>query len=262
MQVVVCAQDVSLGYQHSPVIQGFNAEITAGQIIGILGPNGAGKTTLLRSLLGLLPPIAGQLSVLGQAPPNCGNVEIGYVPQSLPQLHAAISGHSLLAATIRGNRWGWPRLTPTEKFELDRVIELVGAGAYIARPFMQLSGGEQRRILLAQALLNHPTLLLLDEPLANLDPTYQHQFIQLLENLRQHTTLTLLLTSHDLNPLVNMLTQVLYLAQGNAVIGAVEDIITSEVLSAVYGSAIEVIQYNGRFFITHSVTGQSENVCC
>lgn len=259
---IISAHNLTVGYDlKSPVIRGFSGDIAAGQFVGVFGANGAGKTTLLRCILGLLPPLAGELKVLGKSPRH-GHANIGYLPQGLPNLHIGVSGAAILAATMRGQHWGLPILSRAEREEIKDVVAYVGATAYIDKPFMQMSGGERRRLLLAQALLGKPQLILLDEPLANLDPHYQYTLIELLARIQKELNITLLLTAHDMNPLIGIMTQVLYLAQGKAVLGSVDAVLTNEVLSNLYGSPIEVIQQAGRVFVLHSKTGQAENVSC
>lgn len=260
MNVSIKVDRFNVGYPNHEVITDFTGAIETGQFVGIFGANGTGKTTLLNAILGLVP-FTGELLVLG-CPPRRGNNEIGYLSQIIPNLHVNISGYALLAASVSGDRLGLPLLFKRQREEIDLIVSFVGAEHYIHRPFAKLSGGEQRRLLLAQALLGKPRLLLLDEPLANLDPHHQFHLIQLLQNIQKELGITILLTSHDVNPLLNVMTQVLYLAKGKGVIGSVNAIITSEVLSGLYGSPIEVIQQEGRIFVIHRSTGQIENVSC
>lgn len=257
----IYAEHLSLAYHSHKVIEDCSFRIQLGQFIGIFGANGAGKTTLLRSLLGLIPIERGRLLVLDKIPGR-GHLAIGYVPQNLPVLNVAISGFALLAASINATRLGLPWLSKAQRMEINRVIHTIGAENYAHRPFMELSGGEKRRLMIGQALLGKPRILLLDEPLANLDPHYQHLLIDLLNKLRQELGLTLLVTAHDVNPLLGVMNQVLYLAKGRAVLGSVEEVITSETLSSLYGSKIEVLRQNGRVFVMHASTGQAENVSC
>ncbi len=259
---IITAKNLAIGYDpQCPVIQQFDATIASGQFIGVFGANGAGKTTLLRSLLGLIKPLAGELSIMGHTPKR-GDARIGYMPQAIPNAQTTMSGKTILAATIRGHRWGLPRLSQSERHAIDHVVVFVGAEDIVNRPFAQLSGGERRRLLLAQALLGNPTILLLDEPLANLDPHYQHLLIDLLSRVHKQFAITVLLTAHDINPLLGTMTQVLYLAAKKAVIGDVDQIVNNTVLSHLYGSPIEVFKHQGRVFVMHSNTGQVENASC
>ncbi len=155
MNPVIQANDVTIGYKNHPVIHHFSGEIDAGQFVGIFGPNGAGKTTLLLTLLGLVPPLAGQLTVLGTTP-ACGHMDIGYVPQSLTQLNVGISGYALLEATINGGQFGVPRVSRQQHAAISEVIEQVGAAAYAHRPFMQLSGAAQKAAIAGSSSFIRP----------------------------------------------------------------------------------------------------------
>lgn len=258
---ILHANNATLGYPGYPVIEDFSGDIEAGAFLGIFGPNGAGKTTLLQCLLGLIKPLKGSLTVLGETP-HSGNAQIGYVPQALPKLNIPISGRALLQSTVKGTRFGLPLLSPNEKAQIEHAIELMGAQGYADRPFMSLSGGEKRRLLIAQALLGNPIILLLDEPLANVDPHYQNTLVELLDDVRREQNITVLLTAHDINPLIKVMTKILYLAEKKAVIGTVDEVITSNTLTQLYGTPIEVIRHDGRLFVMHSTTGKTENVVC
>lgn len=257
----VIAENLTLGYKHHPVIENFSANIEMNAFVGIFGPNGAGKTTFLQSVLGLIKPLSGKLRVIGQAPES-GNVNIGYVPQGLPNIHISISGRALLKSSIKGNYFGLPILSSESRAQVEEVIDMVDAQHYVDRPFAQLSGGEKRKLLIAQALLGRPSLLLLDEPLANVDPNYQYIIVELLDNIRKKLQITVLLTAHDINPLIKAMTNVLYLADKKAVIGHVEAVIRSDILSQLYGTPIEVIHHDGRIFVMHRSTGKTENAVC
>lgn len=256
---LITAQQLSIGYDpRSPVMQHFDGSIQAGQFVGIFGANGAGKTTLLRTILGLMPPVGGSLQI-EQVTQKAG---IGYMPQSIPSVPSTISGEAILAASIQGNRLGLPWLPAAARQHIAQVVALVEAERLIDRPFAALSGGERRRILLAQALLGNPRLLLLDEPLANLDPHYQHSLVALLSHIHKTQGITILLTAHDINPLLGTMTHILYLAGGKAAIGTVEEVLNNTVLSQLYGSPIEVFTHHGQTFVMHRNTGQIENVVC
>lgn len=256
---LITTQQLSIGYDPGhPVMQDFNGTIQAGQFVGIFGANGAGKTTLLRTILGRMPPIKGRLQI-EEAARTAG---IGYMPQSIPSIPPTLSGKAILAASIQGNRWGLPYVSSTARQHIAHIVALVEAQSLLDRPFAELSGGERRRILLAQALLGNPRLLLLDEPLANLDPHYQRSFISLLSHIHTTQGVTILLTAHDMNPLIGTMTHILYLAGGKAAIGSVEEVVNNQVLSQLYGSPIEVFTHHGQIFVMHSNTGQIENVSC
>jgi zinc/manganese transport system ATP-binding protein len=260
-QPTIFANDLTLGYKNNPVIEHFSGSIEPGAFLGIFGPNGAGKTTLLQCLLGLIKPFSGELSVLGKTP-HAGNKNIGYVPQGLPKLNIPISGRALLQSTIHGTHFGLPILSGKAHQQIEHVITLMKAQDYADRPFMQLSGGEKRRLLVAQALLGSPQILLLDEPLANVDPNHQYALVHMLAEIRKTLNITILLTAHDINPLTDVMTNILYLAQKKAIIGTVSEVIRSDVLSQLYGTPIDVIHHDDRLFVMHRSTGKTENVVC
>jgi zinc/manganese transport system ATP-binding protein len=245
----ITIHQLTLAYGKRDIIRDFNANIECGEFIGIFGPNGAGKSTLLRAILGLASPASGYIHVLGK-PTNKGNAHIGY----MPQMHRPIQGGQLssrtrLLATLNGFHWGLPLSGKKQRAKIDWALATVHASSYADRPFAELSGGERQRILLAQALLDKPKILLLDEPLTNLDPHHQETLIQLIKYIQQELNVTVLFTAHDVNPLLGIMNRVLYLARSNAAIGSVEEIITSEKLTWLYGSPIEVIHYHNRLFV-------------
>src|ERR1700728_3973416 len=166
--------------------------IQQGEFIGLLGPNGAGKTTLMRAILGLLPPRAGSLRVFGR-PPRRGDPQMGYLPQVrtvLPDLQ--VSGFDFIASSVHGERWGLPSLTGADRRMIERTLAAIGAPDLAARPLSDMSGGECHRLLLAQALLGDPQLLLLDEPLISLDYRYQEAVIELVRRLARERHRTVL----------------------------------------------------------------------
>jgi zinc/manganese transport system ATP-binding protein len=216
--------------------------IADGEFVAVLGPNGAGKSTLLRVLLGQLQLSKGRASVLGTAP-RTAKRQIGY----LPQRHAfdattRIRGADLVRLGLDGERWGFP--LPGRNAARDRVDEAigrVGATAYARRPIGELSGGEQQRLLIAEALVARPRILFLDEPLDSLDLPNQTSVTALLNEICRSQQMTILLVAHDVNPLLPHLDRVVYVAGGRIVSGPPEQVITSETLSALYRSTIEVL---------------------
>jgi zinc/manganese transport system ATP-binding protein len=251
----ITAKNLCLGFDAKVLLQNFNAEIQHGEFIGVFGPNGAGKSTFLKAILGLIKPQAGELTLFGQMIQQ-GNTSIGYLPQMRYQLpHTRFNGRAIIGFAKQGFRWGLPNLSRQDKKEINQVIDLVDATGYVDRPFYQLSGGERQRILLAQALLDNPKILLLDEPLANLDPKYQESLLDLVQRLSRQLTITVLFTAHDVNPLLGVMNRVLYLARGNAALGSVQQVITSEQLTQLYGAPIEVIRHQQRLFVISQERG-------
>ena len=247
----VVARDVAAGYGSRAIWSHATFSIPSGSFTAILGPNGAGKSTLIRLILGQIPPISGQLEVLGERPRR-GNPRIGYVPQSSvfdPEL--SIRGRDFVGLGIDGHRWG-VRLTGRAQVAAaaDASISAVGAQEYADRQLGRLSGGEQQRLLLAQALVGNPSLLLMDEPLSHLDVRNQGAIVQLIGEVARERHLTVLLIAHDVNPLLQHIDQVLYVAHGRLAIGKPADIITSETLSEIYSAPVEVLKDRlGRVFV-------------
>jgi zinc/manganese transport system ATP-binding protein len=227
-----------------------NLEVATGEFVAILGPNGVGKSTLIKAMLGILPLSEGRLSVLGRNPGDAGP-EIGYLPQRRsfdPSLR--IRGIDVVRLGSDGDRWGLPVPGGSSLFargrrrrqRVDEVIELVGAEGYAHRPIGQVSGGEQQRLLIAQALVRRPRMLLLDEPLDSLDLPNQASVAALISSISREFAITVLIVAHDVNPIVSYLDGVVYVARGGAVFGPPDEVITSETLSALYETPIEVLR--------------------
>lgn len=239
---------LSLGFGAHPVLAEVSFTIPDGSFVGVLGANGAGKTTLLRALLGLVPVRAGSIRVLDQ-PVRRGNTAVGYMPQTRTAAGYLVDGWSFVASAAGGARWGLPLLSADQRADVHWALDMVDATALARRPMAEMSGGERQRLLLAQALLGRPRLLLLDEPLISLDPHHQQAVVALVSRLQRELGLTVLFSAHDLNPLLGAIDQVLYLANGSAALGSVAEVITAPVLSQLYGSPIEVAHVNGRIFV-------------
>lgn len=234
-------------------------DVPVGEFVAVLGPNGSGKSTLLKALLGLLPS-RGTVEVLG-ARAGRRNNRIGYVPQRRafnPGLR--IRGIDVVALGLDGARWGLPlpwltRLIAPRRFRdrrrrLEQVIDVVGAGEYAHRPIGLCSGGEQQRLLIAQALVRRPKLLLLDEPLESLDVPSQAGISALVRDICRRERVAVIMVAHDVNPILPYLDRVVYLARGAAVSGPPGEVITAEQLSALYGIPIDVLRdRTGRLFV-------------
>jgi zinc/manganese transport system ATP-binding protein len=231
------------------VLKDVSLAIRPGEFIGVLGPNGSGKTTLMRAVLGLLPPSAGTVRVFGVSPQR-GVPRIGYLPQVrtvLPDLR--VRGHHFIASSLHGERWGLPSLTRADRRMIDDTLGLIGARELAKRPLSEMSGGERQRLLLAQALIGKPQLLLLDEPLISLDARHQEVAINVVRKICRERGITVLFSAHELNQLLGTLDRVLYLGSGQAALGTVAEVITAPVLSRLYGTDIEVVRAQGHIFV-------------
>ena len=219
--------------------------IAPGTFVAVLGPNGSGKSTLIKAVLGLLTVTEGRVTVLGRPPGDAG-ADIGYLPQRRsfdPSMR--VRGIDVVRLGADGDKWGvplpWGAAHRARQDRVAEVIDLVGAGAYAGRPIGEVSGGEQQRLLIAQALVRKPRLLLLDEPLDGLDLPSQGAVTSLIADICREFGITVLIVAHDVNPIAWALDGVVYVAGGRAVSGAPEEVITTETLSAIYGSPVEVL---------------------
>ena len=233
--------------------------VAHGEFVAILGPNGAGKSTLIKAVLGLLPLAAGGATVLGR-PPGAANERIGYLPQRRNfDAGTRIRGVDIVKLGLDGARWGVPipglPSRAREAARVAEVIELVDASAYAGKPIGELSGGEQQRLLIAQALVRQPGLLLLDEPLDSLDLPNQAAVAALVRRICREENVAVLLVAHDINPILSYLDRVVYIAGGSAVEGRPEEVISSETLSRLYGAPIEVLHASDGRLV---VVGQPE----
>jgi zinc/manganese transport system ATP-binding protein len=246
---VVALDAATLRVGGRDVLRDVSLAIEAGEFIGVLGPNGAGKTTLMRALLGLLRPASGSVRVFGRTPRR-GDPAIGYMPQthaSVPDLR--VRGFDFIAASVNGERWGVPRLSAAARRRIEQTLSAVGALDLAQRSLSDMSGGERQRLLLAQALLGDPRLLLLDEPLISLDHARQEAVIQQVRTFARARAITVLFSAHELNQLLGVLDRVLYLGNGQAALGTVAEVMTAPVLSRLYGTDIDVVRANGHIFV-------------
>ena len=237
---VVAFENASVAYGRRTVWSDANFSLKAGEFVGVIGPNGTGKTTLLRVLLGQVPLASGHVRVLGK-PPGRGNPAIGYVPQrrSLAS-DLAVRGYDLVLLGLIGHKWGFGPASAAERRAVNEALEAVGASEYADQPVGLLSGGEQQRLLIAQALLTNPRLLLLDEPLASLDIKSQHEIVHLVEDIRLEREMTVMLVAHDLNSMLEMLDGIVFILDGRVIAGSIDAVVRSDVLSHLYDTPVHV----------------------
>jgi zinc/manganese transport system ATP-binding protein len=237
---VVAFEDASVAYGRRTIWSAANFKLATGDFVGVIGPNGTGKTTLLRVLLGQVPLASGRLEVLGR-PPGRGNPAIGYVPQRRSlTLDLAVRGYDLVLFGLIGHKWGFGPASAAERRTVEEALEAVGASDFAEIPVGLLSGGEQQRLLIAQALLTRPRLLLLDEPLASLDIKSQHEIVHLIASIRLERAMTVLLVAHDLNSMLEMLDGIVFILDGRVVAGTIDEVVRSDVLSRLYDTPVHV----------------------
>jgi zinc/manganese transport system ATP-binding protein len=249
MSAVVSVEALGLRFGERVLWDGLSFELQPSEFLAVLGPNGTGKTSLIRILLGLLEPSAGRVLVNG-SPPREGRQHVGYVPQQRAfDRDLALRARDLVRLGLDGHRWGNGRLSSDGRARIDRAIASVGASDYADAPIGRLSGGEQQRLRIAQALVADPALLLADEPLLSLDLAYQHTITGLLDERRRTAGTPVLFVTHDINPVLGLVDKVLYLAPGKWAIGAPDEVLTSETLTELYGTDVDVLRVRGRVVV-------------
>lgn len=241
---IIEAKNAAAGYGGRALWSNADFSICKGEFVAILGPNGSGKTTLFRVLLGLQMPLRGDVSVLGERPRR-GNAKIGYVPQRHTiDPESAIEALEIVRLGTCAGEWGFdtPERAARERAAALAALESVDAAHLAHRPLGGLSGGELQRVFLAQALAGGPELLLLDEPLANMDIRREAELVQLIARIVKERRITALLIAHNINPLLGVLDRVLYIAGGRIATGAPSEVLNSDTLSRLYSSPIEVLR--------------------
>ena len=245
----------TLDYNDRRVWSDLSLEFREPSFVAILGPNGSGKTSLLRAILGLTPLSGGTLEVLGEAPRR-GNPGIGYVPQhqSFDQ-DLPLRGRDLVQLGIDGHRWGLGRPSAADRRQVSAVVEAVEATPYADAPIGRLSGGEQQRLRIAQAIVGDPRLLLCDEPLASLDLHHQQEITNLIGDWQKRTGRTVLFVTHDVNPILNLVDRVLFVVNGRWAMGTPDEVLTSERMTQLYDSHVDVMRVHGRILVVSDSTG-------
>jgi zinc/manganese transport system ATP-binding protein len=230
--------------------------VEPGEFVTILGPNGSGKTSLLKVILGLLPLTRGLVLVNGR-PARRGDQKIGYIPQRVDfDPISPLRGRDLVAFGLDGHRWGPPRGLRHRRRVVDALLDEVDAKAYGHFPLGLLSGGEQQRLRVAQAMATNPAVLLCDEPLLSLDISHQRRVVDLLDRRRREHGTAVLFVTHDINPVLQVTDKLLYILDGTFRLGTPDEVMTSRVLSELYHTDVEVIRRRDRIIVIGSVDSQ------
>jgi len=246
---VVAATDLALRFGDRTLFEGLSFDLESGELLAVLGPNGTGKTSLIRILLGLLEPTAGSV-VLEGCPPRERCHRIGYVPQQRAfDRELGVRGRDLVRLGLDGHRWGFGRLDSAAHAQIASALDEVGAVAYADAPVGRLSGGEQQRLRIAQALVADPVVILADEPLLSLDLAHQRGVVDLLDARRRSAGTPVVFVTHDVNPVLHSVDRVLYLAPGSWAIGTPDEVLTSKTLSHLYGTDVDVLRVRGRVVV-------------
>jgi zinc/manganese transport system ATP-binding protein len=251
---VLAVDGISVRLSGRQILNDVRFSLRRGQFAGLIGSNGAGKTTLLRVILGLTAPTAGEVRIGGRSRARRGAV--GYVPQKIlldPDM--PLRARDLVGLGLDGQRYGIPLPSRSRRERVDEMLLAVGAEKFADARVGNLSGGEQQRVLIAHALISRPQLLLLDEPLANLDIRSEQEVVTLLSRIAKEQQVAVLLSAHEMNPLLPVMDRVVYLAAGRAASGTPDEVVRTEVLSELYGHHVDVIQVHDRILV---VAGRAE----
>jgi zinc/manganese transport system ATP-binding protein len=246
---VLEVDDISVSFSGRTILDGVSFQIRKGEFTGLIGSNGVGKTTLLRVILGLQRADTGRVRVLGESLSGRGR-SLGYVPQKVvldPDI--PIRARDLVALGLDAERYGFRRRTREQRALVDKMLHDVDAERFADARVGSLSGGEQQRVLIAHALISRPRLLLLDEPLANLDPKSVQEIVSLLHRVASDNEVAILLSAHEMNALLPVMDRIVYVTKGRAASGTTDDVVRSEVLSKLYGHHVDVLKLHGRVLV-------------
>jgi zinc/manganese transport system ATP-binding protein len=244
------------------ILRDVSFAVGPGEFTGLIGPNGAGKTTLLRVILGLQDVTQGSVLMkkgageVGGAPRAPRDASIGYVPQKLgiePDMPLRV--RDVVSLGIDGHKFGIRLPSRARRERVDEMLTAVGAEGYADARVGELSGGEQQRVMIAHALIGRPRLLLLDEPLANLDISSEQGIVSVLARLARAEGIAVLLSAHDMNPLMPVMDRIIYVAAGRVAVGTTDEVVQPEVLSRLYGQHVDVIRVHGRVLVVAAPEG-------
>jgi zinc/manganese transport system ATP-binding protein len=253
---ILAVDRVSVRLGGREVLREVSFAIRAGEFTGLIGSNGAGKTTLFRVILGLQPAAGGSVLVAGR-PRSRRNPLIGYVPQKfLLDPDTPLRSRDLVGLGLDAHRYGIAIPSRARRVRIDEMLDAVGARGFADARVGNLSGGEQQRVLIAHALIGAPRLLLLDEPLANLDLHSAQEVVALLARIAREQDIAILISAHEMNPLLPVMDRIVYLAAGRAASGTTEEVVRTPVLSALYGHHVDVLRVHGRVLVVAGAAGE------
>lgn len=239
----------TLGYDERPLWSNLDLEVAQGEFIAIIGANGSGKTSLLRSILGQEKLNSGKI-FLNEKPVSHGSRKIGYIPQSRTlDAHTPLLARDLLTMGLNGHRYGVPFTSRKDKSRVEHILGCIDGHELANLPVGQLSGGQLQRFRVGQAVIDEPDLILADEPLSALDLAQQGILADLIDRERKDHSAAVLFVTHDVNPVLDMVDRVLYLANGQFKIGTPDEVMRSDVLSELYGAQVDVVRNQGRIVI-------------
>jgi zinc/manganese transport system ATP-binding protein len=246
---VLSARGASVAFGDRVLWQDLDLDLAPGEFLAVLGPNGAGKSTLLKAVLGQQALTAGRLLVAGR-PPGRGSRSVGYVPQQKSMDAATpLRARDVVALGIDGHRWGPGRRRADQRRRIDEALDAVGAADYADAPIGLLSGGEQQRVRIAQALATDPQVLLCDEPLLSLDLGHQRAVSAMIDRRRREHRTGVVFVTHEINPVLELVDRVLYIANGQHRLGTPAEVMNSATLSDLYRTPVDVVTVRGRIVV-------------
>ncbi len=246
--IILNLEKITVFRSGRPILKDVDLKIEKGEFYGLIGANGVGKTTLLKVILGLVKPDGGRVR-LGVGTGGKRPV-LGYVPQKIQfDKDIPLRAKDLVKLGLDGHKFGVGLFDKTKWKTVEEILTAVGASEFADARVGELSGGQQQKIMIAHGLIADPEILLLDEPLANLDLKSQQEVIGLVNQLKTERGIAILFSAHDMNPLTNVMDKVIYIANGKTAAGKVSEIINSETLSDLYGYPIDVLEHNNRLIV-------------
>ena len=253
LPLLLSIRNVAKSFGKNVVLRDISLDVAEGEFLTILGESGSGKTTLLRIIAGFETATAGEVWM--------GEERLDHQPPYRRRVNTVFQSYALFPhLTVEQNVAYGLRVAKRPEAEIaSRVSESlskVKMSAYAKSKPSKISGGQQQRIALARALVNRPRLLLLDEPLANLDLRSGHEVVALLSRIAVEQRIAILISAHDMNPLLGAMDRVVYLAAGRAVSGTVEQVVRTRVLSELYGHHVDVLRVHGRVLVVAGEAGE------